>query len=170
MKNKLLTVLLFLLISNVNLIAQDNNIAPEKKSFKNSIGIGAGFTTGFGLSYRYVPKKIGFQLNFAPYFTDYGKNSTVSVGVTILNKIVEGKSSNLYLYLANHYFMTRESVISHSGTEYNSADDIWNTGFGLGFEFNTKKRVVLNIMGGYAQYNSFKSLFFTAETALYYRF
>ena len=170
MKTKLSTAFLILLISYVSVNAQDINNAPEKKSYSNSIGIGAGFCTGFGLSYRYIPKKIGVQLNFAPYFTDYGKNSTVSAGITFLDKIVEGNATNLYLYLANHYFMTRESLVSYSGTEYNSADDIWNTGFGLGFEFNTKKRVVLNLMVGYAQYDSFRSLFFTAETALYYRF
>jgi hypothetical protein len=45
-----------------------------------------------------------------------------------------------------------------------------NTGIGVGFEFNTTKKVTLNIMGGYAQYNSFEKLFFTGELALYYRF
>jgi len=45
-----------------------------------------------------------------------------------------------------------------------------NSGIGVGIEFHSQKRITLNLMVGYAQYESFKSLFFTAETALYYRF
>ena len=153
----------------------------KTKSLEHSIGIGAGFTTGFGLSYRYMPKKYGVQINLAPFYTDYMKNSTVSIGVTLLDKIVEGSSCNLYTYFANHYLIRRgtgnDNIITNEYGAFNNStnsvsnnNDKWNTGLGLGFEFNTNKRVVLNIMGGIAQYNTFESLLPTVETALYYRF
>lgn len=173
MKTKLLSVLLLLLISYVNLRGQDinNPNTTEKKSFKNAFGIGVGFTTGCGLSYRYIPRKMGFQVNFAPYFTDYGNNAIVSAGLTLLNKIIEANYCNLYLYLSNSYLYTKNQnyYYGNSGPDFNEQEK-WNTGFGLGFEFDTRKRVVLNIMGGWAQYNSFEKVLPTGELALYYRF
>jgi hypothetical protein len=46
----------------------------------------------------------------------------------------------------------------------------YNTGVGVGFEFDTRKRIVWNIMLGYGSFNNFEKLFITGETALYYKF
>jgi len=169
MRTKILSVLLVFLISALNIKGQDVNYFQKKPSYKNAMGIGLGFTTGYGLAYRYTVNKFGVQVNFAPYINDYGKNASISVGLTLLNRIVEGNSSNLYLYFANDYLYRKRKNYNGYGLNYDESEK-WNTGIGLGFEFNTKKRVVLNVMGGYAQYNSFQMLFFTGELALFYRF
>ena len=149
--------------------------APEKINYLHSIGIGAGFTTGQGLSYRYTPQKIGFQINFAPYMSNYGKETYISVGLTLIDYINKNEWCNLYAYFANSFNYNRRNVTLYQPypidpIEESQVTESWNTGLGIGWEFNTKKRVVFNIMGGYAQYNSFERLFFTGELALYYRF
>jgi hypothetical protein len=147
--------------------------AVEIVSYKHSFGIGAGFTTGVGLSYRFAPKKLGFQINLGPTYSDYGNNVDASVGLTLLNKFHRGKYCNLYFYVAS-------SLYYHKGLDW-VGDGWWgsyqkvetqkiNSGIGLDFEFNTQKRIVLNVMVGYMQYNNFERLSPTVETALYYRF
>ena len=99
----------------------------------------------------------------------------------MLYNLSENQNNCIYAYLGNHYLyysLPKNNYYSvydpNSGT-YQYRDTVnkhteLNTGIGIGFEFNTKKRVTLNIMAGYAQYNSFEKLFFTGELALYYRF
>ena len=168
MKAKLIIAAILILACTLTLSAQHKSDSLFKSKYANNIGIGAGFTTGFGISYRYLPCRDGFQINFTPYLQDYGKEALISIGLTYLHKIVATRGINLYTYFANHY-----RYISLYNNNYYSGNDEpiekWNTGIGIGFEFHSQKRVVWNIMGGYAQYNSFEKLLFTIETALYYR-
>lgn len=183
---KSLLVIVMLGIYSLSISAQEQPQLEKieyQKLYKHSLGIGAGFTTGLGVSYRYFPKKIGFQINLAPYYENYGKEAFISAGLTFLYNINESKYTAFYAYLGNHMF--HSSFQKDRGrTEYNpltgyyeytpeyytKTKDIINSGIGLGFEFSTTKKVTLNVMGGYAQYNTFERLFFTVELALYYRF
>ncbi|OFX62214.1 MAG: hypothetical protein A2046_00895 [Bacteroidetes bacterium GWA2_30_7] len=183
---KTIIAIVFLGIISLTTTAQEKQKVekPEyNKLYKHSLGAGAGFTTGLGISYRYFPKKLGFQLNVAPHYQDYGKEAFISAGLTFLYNLSESKYSAVYAYFGNHLLHTSE-VKKQGDSFYNSATgyyeytytdhtvvkDVINSGIGFGFEFNTQKRVTLNLMGGYAQYNSFERLFFTIEAALYYRF
>lgn len=56
MKTKLL-ILSILLDASFGMQAQSETMKPEKESFKHVIGVGAGFTTANGISYRYLPEK-----------------------------------------------------------------------------------------------------------------
>jgi hypothetical protein len=180
MKTKFFPLVLMVLFFIPTVYAQQSETKKYEKLYKHSLGIGAGFTTGLGLSYRFFPKKIGFQLNVAPYYQDYGNEAFVSAGATILCNLAENRITAVYAYLGNHYFFrsnkVQESHYDITTQQYVYGDyvttktDFLNTGIGIGFEFNTQKRVTLNIMAGYAQYNSFEQLFFTGELALYYRF
>lgn len=183
---KSLSAIVLLWIFSLTIMAQEQP-NPEKleiqKRYKHSFGIGAGFTTGLGVSYRYFPKKLGFQLNLAPYYENYGKEAFISAGLTFLYNLAENKYSAVYVYFGNHilhtsFEKTNEEYVYNPVTyqyeqvfeHYTKKRDILNSGVGFGFEFSTTKRVTLNLMGGYAQYNTLERLFFTAEMALYYRF
>ena len=170
MKTKIL-LLLFAILFSCSIFGQETS----NVHYKHSIGFGAGFTTGYGFSYRYIPKKMGFQLNFAPFYTEHGKYATVSVGLTLLRRIAATRVSNFYVYFANHYFSNKYkkddyNSITNSYTNSYVSKTAWNSGIGVGFEFHAQKRIVLNLMAGLAQYDTFASLLPTGEMALYYRF
>ncbi|OFX20396.1 MAG: hypothetical protein A2033_13450 [Bacteroidetes bacterium GWA2_31_9] len=183
---KSLLVIVLIGIYSLSIIAQEQSKVENteyQKLYKHSLGIGAGFTTGLGVSYRYFPKKIGFQINLAPYYENYGKEAFISAGMTFLYNINESKYTAFYAYFGNHILHTSfqkqrgdyeynplTSQYQYNAENYTKVRDIINSGIGVGFEFSTTKKVTLNIMGGYAQYNTFERLFFTGELALYYRF
>jgi hypothetical protein len=167
--NKLfLTSLLSLILFMPQLFAQHNTEPPKEPEYRNHFGIGAGFTTGIGFSYRYMAKKVGFQVNVGPYVADHGDRVLASFGLTLLKTISEARSIDFYAYLANCY--NYDQKVIHSNPKSYHIYDSWNTGLGVGFEWDTRKRVVFDLMVGYAQYNTFETLFFTSEMALYYRF
>lgn len=139
---------------------------------KHSIGLGAGFATGYGLSYRYMPKKFGFQVNFAPF-----KNSSttrISTGITFSYDLKIYKSSRLYLYQANHYYYNKEKTtnVDFNNIPYSSQilESYVNNGLGFGLELTILERLGLNFMTGYAFYENFNGVNVTGEAAIYYKF
>ena len=69
MKKHILLLASFLIISSflysqvtTDIVKQDNN----NQFFKNGFGMNAGFTTGLGFSYRYMPEKNGLQITGIP--------------------------------------------------------------------------------------------------------
>lgn len=134
------------------------------KGFVNYLGFGAGFTTGYGLSYRYWPKYMGafgFQFNFAPMRS--GSTNRYSYGLSMLLSMVETKTVNLYLYQGNHLYSTY-NISNNSNNQ-----ELYN-GIGIGLEFLSKERVSYNLMGGIAAFESFSKYNFTGELAIYYKF
>jgi hypothetical protein len=158
--------LLFIFFVTGSISAQVDST--KKTGLKHSMGAAAGLTTGYGLSYRFWPGTVGVQLAFAP--TSNSSQSRISSGLTLLFKLVGTERANLFLYQGNHllyhymeygnYFPSRTSY-----KEYN----LYN-GIGLGIEFIIVKRISFNLMGGYAAYESFKSLGLTGETGLFFKF
>jgi hypothetical protein len=147
--------------------------------YKHAIGAGAGFTTGYGLSYRYLHGKFGGQINFAPYHNN--ETTRYSAGLTFLYKIIEGENTNLYLYQGNHFYYNSQMtyiypIVKGPGmptpepTYERVTESYMNNGVGIGIEFIIIKRIALNLMGGYASYRNFSQINFTGEAALYYRF
>jgi hypothetical protein len=141
---------------------------------KYGIGAGAGFATGYGLSFRYVPKKFGAQVNFAPF-----KNTDTerySFGVTFLYTIIENRITSLFIYQANHYYYNSQMVYVYNETKPDVAlqelqtEQYVNNGVGFGIEIIMAKRIGLNLMTGYAFYKNFKQLNITGEAALHYKF
>lgn len=152
------------------------------QKYKNYIGFGAGFTTGFGLTYKYMPKNYGIMLTVSPYYSEKEERALVSGGITLEKAIARYHACLLFVYLSN-------SIMYEKYRDYNefyvydpflpvyepSSYDIvkytsWNSGIGLGFEVHSAKRVVVNLMLGYAQYDNFKTIAPTAEIFLFYRF
>lgn len=152
--------------------AQNDTEAPKEKRFKHGLGIAAGLTTGYGLSYRYMFSKFTIQGTFAPLVD--GDRQQYSTGITFIYNLVENRNTNLFLYQGNHFYYEKDKYYNYYG--YNYAEEVYreesnlNQGLGIGIEFIILKNVSFNLMGGYASYDSFSRIGFTGETGLFYRF
>ncbi|HET6244759.1 MAG: hypothetical protein H0V01_01065 [Bacteroidetes bacterium] len=149
----------------------------EKPKYKHSIGAAAGFTTGYGLSYRYIPTKFGVQLTFGPYTDE--RLTQLSSGLTFMYYIFQDQNVNFFLYQGNHY-LYRHSLeyIYFEGPfvePFPEPELKWitnnrmNNGIGFGFDFNIGSRISWNILAGYAAYNNFSRFTLTGETSLYFK-
>ena len=168
-KTIILTLLTVLIIQNSEVTGQEEISKEETVKFKNAIGLGAGFTTGYGLSYRYIPKEFGIQINFAPYKDDY--TSLYSIGLTFLFNVIEAEKTSLYIYQANHYLYRKSRYIGYWDSQNSETKTgKFNNGLGIGIEFMLLKRISFNLMGGYGAYRDFNTLSLTGETGLYFKF
>ena len=143
---------------------QEKSDTLSKSKFSNSLGAAAGFTTGYGLSYRYWPKKFGVQVTFAPYANDY--RSVTSFGVAFLLKAIETENVNFFVYQGNHLLFRKEKYYLDGTT--NSVDSY--NGIGIGIEFIIIKRISFNLMTGFAGMENFDHITITGETGLYFKF
>jgi hypothetical protein len=156
----ILMILIIVLLST-SIFGQENNKNEKIGQQKHSVGIGAGFTTGFGLSYRYLPKKLGIQATFLILPDNYYS----SFGATILYKVIQRQSSWFYLYQSNLYSTYRNSGFTCGCPYYE-----WFNGLGFGTEILLGKHVGLNFMGGTGFYESFDEFTVTGGTGLYFKF
>lgn len=159
---------------------------PENgQKYKHSFGLGGGGTSGFGFSYRYLPKDYGFMLTAAPIYDKSEDFAVLSGGLTLEKVLSRFSSSMLYTYLSNgiYYSKYREDNTDsgynlfnndYYNSVYNSytihENMSWNSGFGFGIEFHSAKRVVVNFMVGFGQYDSFNKILPTGEFYLFYRY
>ena len=165
---KKLPFILFVLIPFLSFSqAQEDNEINNTPQFKHNLGFGAGFTTGYGLSYRFFPKKLGAQVNFAPFMDEY--TSRYSIGLTLLLRLVQTEKTSFYIYQGNHYFIEESKYRNFNGNSSN-INSYSNNGIGLGLELIAGKRVAFNLMGGYAGIENFEKINFTSEIAIYYKF
>ena len=163
MKSKLVLPILILLFGVSTIFGQEESPIPSKRIFKNQIGLAAGFSTGFGISYKRTEGKFGMQVVFSPFVTK--RSSTVSAGLTFMYKFYEARYSSLYVYEANHFYHTATKYIG----SLNSSKTSMINGIGVGLELLITERVALNLMGGYASYDA-KVFSGTAELGLFYKF
>lgn len=153
---------------------QDTEQSKQPLEFKHALGVGAGWTTGYGISYRYFLKKYGIQATFAPYSDDY--TTQFSAGLSFIIYLINTENTNLFFYQGNHFFYSKKYYYGGgmyiTGNDYNSryVDQFFNNGFGIGIEFLIVNRVSFNLMGGYAGYENLDRISLTGETGLYYRF
>ncbi|HAN78159.1 MAG TPA: hypothetical protein DCQ31_10490 [Bacteroidales bacterium] len=158
--------LIFILIGMLNAFTAKAQVEETQVKSKHAVGIAAGTSTGYGLSYRYIPDRFGFQVAFAPMVSD--DRTLTSFGFTFIHKIIEKPKSSLYLYQGNHWMYSNEkwARISKSYAYIN--------GLGVGIEFIINKSISYNVMGGFASYrNSYsdsKTLSLSGETGLFYKF
>lgn len=150
---------------------------------KYNIGMGAGFVTGVGISYRQWGGKYGFQINCAPFYNEdeFAKKIWLSLGVTGLRMIREAKFVNLFGYVGVHYFYdyyrSKRNMFSDDSSSVipignNSVYKTVFIGGGPGIDIHFWK-LSLNIMFGLklqTDLDSFVGSGLTSETALYYSF
>lgn len=180
MKNiKLILIFLSMIALGFNSLSQTQNEIKEiPKTAKHAIGVAAGLSTGYGLSYQFSPsQKLTFQLAFAPFKDE--NETQISTGLTFIYRIKEGEKLNFFVYQANHFIVDRHNDYTYEydinsgqyvsyGPTYVNNDRI-NNGLGLGFEFFLGKNVLFNLMGGYGARNNFKELGLTGEFGLFYK-
>jgi len=167
----LFSALTFLFVAKTKAKDSTSNF---RNTYQHSLGFAAGFTTGYGLSYRYMPARFGVQVTFAPYHD--GETDRFSTGLALFYTLVQGKTSNLFLYQGTHYYY-------HSSLQYardfdpnfpnrmeRITENYVNAGVGVGIEIIMAKRIGLNLMSGYAAYDNFNKLNITGEAGLYYKF
>jgi hypothetical protein len=174
---KILSILIFIFTAAPNLFADGDKVGTY------NVGAGAGFVTGYGLSYRQWIGSYGFQVNFAPYYdaSQSYSSTTISLGLTGLRMIKEAKYVNLFGYLGAHYFRDYATSTEYyydyttnmSGQmNYTSGEDLLFLGGGPGFDFHFW-HLSFNLMFGIAYQTDFSGsagVHFTGETALYYSF
>ncbi len=131
----------------------------------HSVGVVIGFTTGYGLSYRFNSKIIGFQINFAPYYDEY--KNIYNVGFTLLKDLLVNEKTKLFLYLSNSYNYENFHSVAYPSR---GKRKYFNHGIGIGFEFLIHKRIGFNLMSGYGAYRNFEQVNLTAETGIFYKF
>jgi hypothetical protein len=175
MTNSFLLKPLFLgvliLFFHVNSQGQSKIDSLSKPVFIHGIGLGAGFSTGYGLSYRCMMQGKGIQLNFAPYSS--ADRAQHSIGLTLLYQLQQTKRTSLFLYQGNHFLYERYVSFEFNGQFSQEIDKSymqWINGIGFGVEINIADNVGFNLMTGVAAYDNFSMLNLTGETALYYKF
>lgn len=192
MKNLVFTLLTIFILSPLTILSQEDSVVTEKKapiektSFKHGLGIAAGLTTGYGLSYRFIPKKFGAQIAFAPYKSEF--ESQYSIGLTFIYKIIESRRASLFIYQGNHLLLKSEEgqIYSQTSGYYDDfgnyiypTSTITNTtvntnkinnGIGIGMELKAGEHVGFNFMFGYAGYDAFNTINVTGEFGLFFNF
>ena len=161
MKYPQFILIMLLIFLSTRIFSQENKIDENIQQQKHSVGLAAGFTTGFGLSYRYLPKKLGIQATVLILPDNYYS----SFGATILYKVIQHQYSWFYLYQSNLYSTYRNSGFGCGCPYYE-----WFNGFGFGTEILLGNHFGLNFMGGAGFYENFDEFTVTAETGLYYKF
>ena len=152
MLKKIIIILGIILISNTA-------FCQNKPKAVHNIGVSAGLSTGYGISYRYWPTKFGIQITSTPSF--FGPNFySFNIGVTGLYTIRDKKHADLYLYLGNLF-------------QNNNTNSSYSIGTGFGVKLDFLDNLNINFQFGYgglhlnAEYPSFSMI---AETGLYYHF
>jgi hypothetical protein len=191
MKNLLFIIITIFVLSPSSLFSQEEATVLEKKvitentNLKHSIGFAAGHTTGYGLSYRYVPKMFGAQFTFAPHQDEVMKK--YSIGLTFIVKLLKTDKVSLFLYQGNHFqFKSEEGqVYSQTSGYYDGYGNYIyptsnyrnttiqtnkiNNGIGIGTEIIASKHLGFNFMGGYAGYDGFKTINITGEVGIFFK-
>lgn len=159
-----------------------------KISTPHEFGIASGITTGYGLSYRYWPNKIGIQLTAFPVVSSNDKN--LSLGLNSLMRLDSKEWYRLYAFVGGNFNWTENS-------DYDEFEDgVWGPwellfnlnppaeeqkkytfGVGPGIEFTPGRHFGINLMTGfrysYTDFNISKdsrTLSLTIDFGVYYRF
>jgi hypothetical protein len=163
---------LILFLISFTVFSQDVTIK-ENKTRKNAIGLHAGSTTGFGISYRRWPDQFGFQVTFFPIVSK--EQSYISLGITGMYKVSELKAIDVFLYLGDH-FIYRKDNYYYDPAYYQDYDSngywTWNLGAGGGLDIKIAKVLRLSIMTGFGNYDILGDYTFTfaGEIGFYYMF
>lgn len=92
-----------------------------QNEFKNYIGLGAGITSGLGLSYRRWFEESGFQINLFPYYTQetydnddsglrdgYSRNAYLSLGLSYLKLFEDFERVRFLGFVSVHWIYTSD--------------------------------------------------------------
>ena len=135
---------LFLINSSLDAMSADfKSMGDEPANGKaHYFGLNAGFTTGIGFSYRYMPARNGIQLAGIPL---YDRNHFyMSAGLTYLHTIRQYDFGRALFFVGNQLT-----------NFFNEQKYAYNAGIGLGGDIEAGN-FVINLMIGYAAINIFE--------------
>lgn len=173
-----------LVVTGLLFLTATGSLGSVDKVGEYNIGAGAGFVTGYGISYRQWVGTYGYQITTTPYYNknDYSSHFSLSVGATGLRMIKEARVVNLFGYFGPHLFYSRDEYSDDgylSNSTYVSAKNVVNStkvlfvggGSGLDCHFST---VSLNLMFGVMGRTTFgesgAGVSLTGEVSVYYSF
>ena len=135
---------------------------------KHSIGFTFGHSIGNGISYRFFPKRFGFQTTFGPWKNDFSTRFNLSL--SLLYKLIEFEKANVFIYQGNRFFHYREKNMNNTSSNKYYDINLFDNGIGFGLEIIALKRLSINIMNGYSSSQKLTHFRFIVEGALYYTF
>lgn len=125
----------------------------------HNLGFGAGFLSGYGLTYRHwYPTRNGYQVTFIPVarIDDQGTYFNTSLGAIGLRSLHETRHSNFFGYYGGHYNFTldeatRQNYFNNATSDYQYEQVLHNVyaGAGMGFEVHFWN-LNASLMFGYA--------------------
>jgi hypothetical protein len=154
----LVTVLILCFATAIN--AQTNSDAVDVKTSEgkvhHALGIAAGTSTGYGISYRFFYSRFSVLTVAAPFYGDAFDLS--SYGLSFIYQATNYPQTNLLVYQGNRFL-----------TDQFGVESITN-GAGIGLEYNGDDNIVLNFMFGFAGYDSFRSIYPSVEAGVFFKF
>lgn len=133
---------------SVNLIhAQETEKKIRRSDCKHHVGLTGGSSIGYGLSYLYQMKKIGVQATFSPYINHTDFNT--SVALTGLYQLIEGKNTDLMLYLSGQYILGKYEYHDEF-TSSESEDIVYKGGLGLAYQMFLSPKYKICFYTGYS--------------------
>lgn len=179
---KTIVVSLIILSFTSSIMAQESTATKplsnaEINNTPHEIGIAAGFVTGYGLSYRYWPKKMGVQLTAFPFVSS--EESHISAGITGLMELDAKEWYRFFAYIGGNVNIESYDYYYYDTYPYGSQtterikETRYTAGFGPGIEFTPGGRIGLNIMTGFQFYYENKDNWGTLPTiegAVFFRF
>ncbi len=149
--------------------AQSAQMDSSATKFSHQLGIAAGFTTAYGLSYKLGVKNFYFQTTFTPYKTEY--STRLASGTSVLYVFDKFSRTNLLFYCSNALYLKVYKDFDIQTKRYFRYSYLTiNTGLGFGFERKLSKNFRFTTMFGYAGYDSFKRINLTGEVGLFFKF
>ena len=166
MKIKSLLLVTVIVLMSLSARAQKKDSLQRKMNIHHYVGFGAGFSTGYGLSYRFTTDRAGLQVNFAT-IGQQNSYQALSTGLTFLYKLKGDDDISLYLYQGNHYHYFENYHTYSNGSHIR--ENLIN-GLGLDLQMVADDCLSINMMFGFGTYHFFEVFSMTGEVALHYRF
>lgn len=147
-------IVLFLLLEAGKSLAQETSDSFENK---HSFGLNLGFTTGFGFSYRFMPKRLGVEIAAIPIIRT--KESIILCQGISLNYIFKShKRSDFFVYAGNGLIFEHKEYTKthyHGGNypyketiEVTEDNYIYRAGLGAGWRIRGNKKWDFTIKAG----------------------
>ena len=164
--HKFMLILFTGIVSSASL-AQETTL--PKPHLKHALGIAGSGDGGFGFSYRYLPNKLGVQVNFLSILTPY--EYVQSTGLSLQYQFHSSNRVDAYGYFASNFLFNSPR---HSSKFYGMV----TSGLGAGITIRFVEFMSLQLQAGYAVYDitntqeifSGRQSGFSPGIGLYYNF
>lgn len=116
----------------------------ETTPVKHALGIAGSGDGGFGFSYRYLPKKVGVQVNFLASFLN--EQYVQSTGVSLQYRFRSAERIDAYGYFASNFLFNSYKY----SPKFNG---MFTSGLGAGINIRFVEYMTLQLQAGYAIYD-----------------